>query len=123
MSRRILIVDDEPNIVTSLVFLMEHAGYEVRTTGDGGEALAAVGEFDPDLVVLDIMLPTMNGFEVCRRLRADPGNDGLKILMLTAKGREVEIAKGRELGADDYMTKPFSTKELVARVGSMLSAP
>jgi CheY-like chemotaxis protein len=119
-SARVLIVDDEPNIVTSLVFLMERSGYEVRTAGDGAEALAAVDDFAPHLVVLDVMMPQVSGFEVCRRLRADPRHADLRILMLTAKGRDVEVAKGLELGADGYVTKPFSTAELVARVGALL---
>jgi DNA-binding response OmpR family regulator len=119
MAGKVLIVDDEPNIVLSLEFLMKQQGYETRVARDGDEALAEVGRFRPDLVLLDVMLPRRDGFEVCQRLRAD-GWSGLKILMLTAKGRDVEIEKGLALGADGYVTKPFSTAELVARVADML---
>lgn len=119
MATRILIVDDEPNIVLSLEFLMNQQGYETRVARDGDEALAEVEGFRPDLVLLDVMLPRRDGFEVCQRLRAD-GWSELKILMLTAKGRDVEIEKGLALGADGYVTKPFSTAELVARVADML---
>jgi two-component system, OmpR family, alkaline phosphatase synthesis response regulator PhoP len=119
MAGKVLIVDDEPNIVLSLEFLMKQQGYETRVARDGDEALAEVGRFRPDLVLLDVMLPRRDGFEVCQRLRAD-GWSELKILMLTAKGRDVEIEKGLALGADGYVTKPFSTAELVARVADML---
>jgi DNA-binding response OmpR family regulator len=121
MTRRILIVDDEPNIVISLEYLMKREGYDVAIAADGEAALEAAGAAPPpDLVILDVMLPRMNGFEVCRRLRADVRLTGLKILMLTAKGRESEVARGVELGADAYVTKPFSTRELVARIREML---
>lgn len=119
MASKVLIVDDEPNIVLSLEFLMNQQGYETRVARDGDEALAEVEGFRPDLVLLDVMLPRRDGFEVCQRLRAD-GWSELKILMLTAKGRDVEIEKGLALGADGYVTKPFSTGELVARVADML---
>ena len=119
MASKVLIVDDEPNIVLSLEFLMNQQGYETRVARDGDEALAEVERFRPDLVLLDVMLPRRDGFEVCQRLRAD-GWSELKILMLTAKGRDVEIEKGLALGADGYVTKPFSTAELVARVADML---
>lgn len=120
MSHRILIVDDEPNIVVPLEFLMKREGYEVTIAADGKAALEAVERGAPDLVILDVMLPRMNGFEVCRQLRADPRWRGLKILMLTAKGRESEMQKGLELGADAYVTKPFSTRDLVARIRALL---
>lgn len=119
MASKVLIVDDEPNIVLSLEFLMNQQGYQTRVARDGDEALAEVEGFRPDLVLLDVMLPRRDGFEVCQRLRAD-GWSELKILMLTAKGRDVEIEKGLALGADGYVTKPFSTAELVARVADML---
>jgi two-component system alkaline phosphatase synthesis response regulator PhoP len=119
MASRVLIVDDEPNIVLSLEFLMNQRGYETRVARDGDEALAEVERFQPDLVLLDVMLPRRDGFEVCQALRAE-GWSELKILMLTAKGRDVEIEKGLALGADGYVTKPFSTAELVARVADML---
>jgi DNA-binding response OmpR family regulator len=119
VASKVLIVDDEPNIVLSLEFLMKQQGYETRVARDGEEALAEVERFRPDLVLLDVMLPRRDGFEVCQRLRAEGWSD-LKILMLTAKGRDVEIEKGLALGADGYVTKPFSTAELVARVADML---
>jgi DNA-binding response OmpR family regulator len=119
MPSKVLIVDDEPNIVLSLEFLMKQQGYETRVARDGDEALAEVERFRPDLVLLDVMLPKRDGFEVCQRLRAD-GWSELRILMLTAKGRDVEIEKGLSLGADGYVTKPFSTAELVTRVADML---
>jgi DNA-binding response OmpR family regulator len=119
MASRVLIVDDEPNIVTSLEFLMKQRGYETRVARDGDEALAEVESFRPDLVLLDVMLPRRNGFEVCQKLRADGWTD-LRIVMLTAKGRDIEIEKGLALGADAYVTKPFSTGELVERVAGML---
>jgi DNA-binding response OmpR family regulator len=121
MASRVLIADDEPNIVISLEFLMKQQGYETHVARDGDEALAEVESFRPDLVLLDVMLPRRNGFEVCQKLRADGWTD-LRIVMLTAKGRDVEIEKGLALGADAYVTKPFSTGELVERVASLLEA-
>lgn len=123
MAKRILIVDDEPNIVLSLEYLMRRAGYDVAVVADGEAALRAVAETSPDLVILDVMLPRLNGFDVCRRLRADPRWSGLKILMLTARGRETEVARGLEVGADAYVTKPFSTRELVAQIGELVGGP
>jgi len=123
MGKRILIVDDEPNIVVSLEFLMRREGFEVEVAGDGQAALEAVEQRTPDLVLLDIMLPTISGFDVCTRLRGDPRFRGLKIVMLTAKGREADQARGTALGADLYVTKPFSTKDLVAQVRQLLAAP
>jgi DNA-binding response OmpR family regulator len=120
MGHRILIVDDEPNIVVPLEYLMRREGYEVVVAEDGEAALAALERGAPDLVILDIMLPKMSGFDVCRHIRADPRWAGLKILMLTAKGRDSEIEKGLGLGADAYVTKPFSTRDLVARIRSLV---
>lgn len=120
MSKKILIVDDEPNIVISLEFLMKKEGFEVAVACDGEEALAKVAEFAPDLVLLDVMMPKKSGYEVCEALRADPAQAALKIVMLTAKGRDTEVAKGLALGADAYMTKPFSTRELVDKVRDLL---
>lgn len=122
MGKKILIVDDEPNIVISLEFLMKKEGFEVAVAVDGEEALAKVGSFGPDLILLDVMMPKKSGFEVCEALRGNVANQALKIVMLTAKGRETEVAKGLAIGADAYVTKPFSTKELVARVKGMLEA-
>jgi len=120
MAHRILIVDDEPSIVISLQYLMGREGYEVAVAGDGEAALQAVAAHPPDLVILDVMMPRLNGFDVCRRIRAEPRWKGVRVLMLTAKGREVEMARGLELGADAYVTKPFSTKELVAEIRRLL---
>ncbi|GAB0057586.1 Transcriptional regulatory protein WalR [Candidatus Magnetaquicoccaceae bacterium FCR-1] len=120
MAIEILIVDDAPNIVLSLEFLMKKEGFSVRSVGDGDSALLAVEEKRPDLVLLDVMMPKKNGYEVCEALRADPRCQGVKIIMLTAKGREVEQEKGLALGADDYVTKPFATRELVLKVRAML---
>ena len=120
MTRKILIVDDEPNIVISLEFLMKKEGFEVAVASDGDEALAKVTSFAPDLVLLDVMMPKKSGFEVCEALRADPDKSELKIVMLTAKGRDTEVAKGLAIGANAYVTKPFSTKDLVAQVKGML---
>jgi DNA-binding response OmpR family regulator len=117
---KILIADDEPNIVTSLEFLMRECDYEVRIARDGEEALQLAEHFVPDVVLLDVMMPLKSGFEVCRRLRDNPATQGVKILMLTAHGRDAEIDKGLSLGADAYVTKPFSTKELLAKVRELL---
>lgn len=114
MAERVLIVEDEPNIVVSLEFLLGHEGYEVAVAGDGHQALALAASFRPHLVLLDVMLPGLDGFEVCRRLRAEP--ECPKIVMLTARGRDVERHKGLDLGADLYVTKPFSTRELIAQI-------
>ncbi|UCV17983.1 response regulator transcription factor [Ferribacterium limneticum] len=120
MTKKILIVDDEPNIVISLEFLMKKEGFAVAVACDGEEALAKVASFAPDLILLDVMMPKKSGFEVCEALRADQKNAGVLIVMLTAKGRDTEVAKGLAMGADAYVTKPFSTKDLVARVKTML---
>ena len=120
VAARILIADDEANIVLSLEFLMRHAGYEVKSAADGEAALREIESFRPDLVLLDVMLPLRDGFEVCQRIRDNPEHRGMKIVMLTAKGREVEVAKGLALGADLYITKPFATRELLASVERLL---
>ena len=115
-----LIVDDEVNIVISIEFLMKQAGYNVEIAHDGEEALEKTESFKPDLILLDVMMPKINGFEVCRRVRGNPDWKDMKIVMLTAKGREVEVTKGLALGADSYVIKPFSTKELMAEVKFIL---
>lgn len=117
---RVLIVDDEPNIVLSLEFLMQQAGFEVATAADGEAALQQVRAQAPDLVLLDISLPGISGFEVLETLRQEPAFKQLPIVMLTAHGREVEKEKGLALGADDYITKPFSTRQLVEKVQALL---
>ena len=121
MANKILVVDDEPNIVLSLEFLMKQAGFQVRTASDGEAGLAAIAAEQPDLVLLDVMMPRKNGYEVCQAIRANPEWKAIRIIMLTAKGREVEREKGLALGADDYITKPFSTQEVVERVRELLA--
>ena len=120
MGPKILIADDEPNIVTSLEFLLEKNDYEVRVARDGEEALRLVESFLPSLVLLDAMMPLRNGFEICRRIRENPALQRIKIVMLTARGRDADREKGLALGADAYVTKPFSTKELLAKVDELL---
>ena len=122
MTQRILIADDEPNILISLEYLMKRAGYEVSLARDGEEALAAIVQQRPALVLLDLMMPKMSGLEVCQALRANDALKGTLVLMLTAKGRETDVAKGLGSGADAYMTKPFSTQELLRKVHAMLEA-
>ena len=122
MNPHVLIVDDEPSIVISLEYLMRREGFRTSVASDGEAALAAVAADPPDLLILDVMLPTLSGFDVCQRLRADPRWRALPILMLTAKGRDTEVARGLELGADAYMTKPFSTRDLVEKARQLLAA-
>jgi len=120
MGKRILIADDEPNIVVSLEFLMKQKGYDVRVATNGEDALQAVGEFGPELILLDVMMPRMSGYDVCQKVRENPAWAGIRIIMLSAKGRDVEVNKGMAVGADAYVTKPFSTKDLIAQVARML---
>src|SRR5215475_1546860 len=120
MAKKILIADDEPNIVTALEFVLSRAGFELRIARDGEAAWQAISEFQPDLVLLDVMMPVRNGFEVCQMIRENAAWQNMKIVMLTAKGRDTEVSKGLALGADAYVSKPFSTKELVERVQELL---
>ena len=120
MTYKILIADDEPNIVISLEYLMKREAYDVSVARDGQEAIDAILRERPHLVLLDVMMPRKTGFEVCQEVRANEQIKDTLILMLTAKGRETDVAKGLALGANAYMTKPFSTKELVRRVREML---
>ena len=122
MAYKVLIADDEPNILLSLEFLMKREGHAVSIARDGPAALAAIRRERPDLVLLDVMMPGRTGFDVCQAVRADESLAGVKIVLLTAKGRDTDVAKGMALGATDYMTKPFSTKELAARVRALLAA-
>jgi len=122
MTHKVLIADDEPNIVISLEYLMKRAGYEVLIARDGQEALDTLRRERPRLVLLDVMMPKKSGHEVCQELRADAQIKDTLVLMLTAKGRDTDVDKGLGVGADAYMTKPFSTKELVAKVAQMLEA-
>ena len=120
MKKKVLIVDDELNIVTALEFLLQKSGYEVMAAQNGDEALKRVESFAPDLVLLDVMMPRISGYEVCRRMRERPEWKHIKIIMLSAKGREAEVSKGVSLGADLYVTKPFSNNELVGKIGELL---
>lgn len=120
MTKKVLIADDEPNIVTSLEYLMTKSGYEVEVARNGEEALALVESFMPDLVLLDVMMPRRSGYEVCQKMRERAQWGHIKIVMLSAKGREVEVSKGLSLGADAYVTKPFSNRELIAKVAGLL---
>ncbi|NJR41846.1 MAG: response regulator [Akkermansiaceae bacterium] len=117
---KVLIVDDEPNILLSLKFLMTKAGYSVRTAKDGEEALAEVGRDKPDLMLLDVMMPKLDGFSVCQKIKSTPELRDVRVVMLTARGRDIERRKGLDLGADDYITKPFSTKDALDRVAALL---
>ena len=121
MTHKVLIADDEPNILISLEFLMKREGHQVLLARDGDEALALIRSERPALVLLDVMMPRKSGFEVCQAVRADEALAGVKILMLTAKGRDTDVAQGLGVGADAYMTKPFSTKELAAKVRELLA--
>jgi len=120
MTHIVLVVEDEPNIVDSLSFLMKQAGLTVQVARDGDAALRFMESRVPDLVLLDVMLPRRDGYDVCRAIRANPAWRDVKVIMLTAKGRELDRRKGLELGADDYVTKPFSTREIVERVRRLL---
>jgi two-component system phosphate regulon response regulator PhoB len=120
MGQRILVVDDEPDLLELVRVNLTQAGYEVETAEHGGEALEQVRRRHPELVVLDLMLPDVSGTEVCRRLRSDPDTEGIPIIMLTARADEVDRVVGLELGADDYVTKPFSPRELTLRVAAVL---
>jgi len=120
MAKEILIVDDEPNVVVPIQFLMEQLGYRVMIAERGEDALDLIYQYKPDLVLLDIMLPGIDGYEVCEIVRLNPEYRKIKIIFLTAKGREEEIAKGLALGADAYITKPFSNAALVAKIKELL---
>jgi DNA-binding response OmpR family regulator len=122
MTHSVLVVEDEPNIVDSLSFLMKQAGYRVWIARDGDTALRMVASETPDLVLLDVMLPRRDGYQVCQAIRANPEWNGVRVIMLSAKGRELDRRKGIALGADDYITKPFSTREIVERVQRTLDA-
>ena len=120
MVNKILIVDDEPSITIPLKFLMEQNQFEVMVVHSGEEALAAIDDFKPDLVLLDVMLPTVDGFQVCQNLKSDPRRKTTKVIFLSAMTRDMDIAKGNTLGADAYITKPFSNADVVRQVKDLL---
>lgn len=122
MAQKVLIVDDEPNIVAALEYLLQRKGYEIRVAADGEEALRQMEAFAPDLVLLDVMMPRQSGYQVCQRIRERPEWSHVRIVMLSAKGREAEVSKGLSLGADLYITKPFANAELVARIAELLGS-
>jgi DNA-binding response OmpR family regulator len=122
MKKKILIADDERNIVTALEFLLQRNGYEVYIARNGEDALRLIEAHQPELVLLDVMMPVKSGYEVCQRMRERADLRHIKIIMLTAKGRDVEMSKGLAIGADLYITKPFSTQELVAKIKGLLGA-
>jgi two-component system alkaline phosphatase synthesis response regulator PhoP len=123
MKYKVVIADDEPNLVIPLEYMLGREGFEVTVARDGQEALDAIARVHPQLVLLDVMMPRKSGFDVCQVLRADEANRDIKILLLTAKGRDDDVAKGLALGADAFVTKPFSPKELVLKVRQLLERP
>ncbi|MBT3360415.1 MAG: phosphate regulon transcriptional regulator PhoB [Rhodospirillales bacterium] len=120
MNSQILIVEDEAVLVTMLRYNLEADGYRVEEAGDGEEALLKIEQCKPDLILLDWMLPRLSGLDVCRRIREKPETEGIPVIMLTARGEESDRVRGLDTGADDYVTKPFSPKELLARIRSLL---
>jgi len=118
--KKILAVDDEPNILMSIEFILEMEGYEVHTARDGEEALEVAERVRPDLILLDVNMPWKDGYEVCRILRERKDSSGTKVVMLTAKGQTLEKKKGLEVGADEYVTKPFSAEDLLKKIRTML---
>jgi len=123
VGKKVLIADDEPNIVAAVEFLLRRNGYDVHVARNGEEALKLVEAHSPDLVLLDVMMPVRSGYEVCRRIRENDAWRHIKIIMLSAKGRDAEVTKGLAIGADDYVTKPFSTRDLLNRIGQLLQGP
>ena len=120
MSFKVMIVDDDPSIVVALEFLMEQNGYDVQVARSGEEAIESIPKFQPDLILLDIMLPGIDGYEVCEILRLKPAWRNIRVVFLTAKGSEEDIAKGLVLGADDYIVKPFTNRKVVDTVNGLL---
>jgi DNA-binding response OmpR family regulator len=121
MSKKVLIVDDEPSIIVALQFLMEQNGYETLVAFSGEEAMETIARQHPDLILLDIMLPVVDGFEVCQRVRENPEWRDIRIVLVTALGSEANAAKGLALGADAYITKPFANADLIAKVKELLA--
>jgi len=123
MAAKVLIVEDDSSILIPLTFLLEQNGYEVSTAADGEEALAAVARSAPDLVLLDIMMPRLDGYAVCQAIRENPEWGGIKIVLLSAKAGEMDVAKGMALGADAFISKPFANAEITATVQRLLTGP
>jgi two-component system alkaline phosphatase synthesis response regulator PhoP len=121
MPKKIMIADDERNIVTAIEFLLQRSGYEVRVANNGEDTLKQLERFVPDLLLLDIMMPAMNGYEVCQTIRQSEHLRHVKIIMLTARGRAADLAKGLALGANAYITKPFANADLLAKVKELLA--
>ncbi len=120
MSKRILIADDEPSIVAALEYLLQQGGYEVLIARNGDDALGLIEQRIPDLVLLDVMMPRKSGYEICSRIRQQAEWRHIKVIMLSARGRDAEVNKGLAIGADLYVTKPFSTRELMAKINGLL---
>lgn len=123
MKHHILAAEDDPNILISIAFLLNSAGYSVATANSGNRAWEILQKNIPDLAVLDVMLPAIDGLELCRRIRATAGLESTKVLMLSARGRDTEIRAGLQLGADAYITKPFSTRDFLETVARLLALP
>lgn len=118
--RRVLIIEDEPSIILSLEFLLQREGYETAAAMDGEEGLGLVGRWRPDVVLLDVMMPKRNGYEICRAIKADPDLTSIPVIIVSAKGQEVEVLKGLELGAAAYITKPFGNVEVLEAIRAVL---
>ena len=123
MGHHILVAEDDPSILMSIEFLLKNAGYSVTTANSGHHAWEMLQENAPDLAILDVMLPAIDGLDLCRRIRASDGMQSTKVLMLSARGRDTEIRAGLQLGADAYMTKPFSTRDFLDTVARLLAPP
>ncbi|MCD4678035.1 MAG: response regulator [Desulfobacula sp.] len=121
MKKKILIVDDEPNIIVPLEFLMKQNNYDVRTAQTGEKAMDLISSWKPDLILLDIMLPGMDGYEVCQKIRQEKEFNQTRIVFLSAMARSIDIAKGMGLAADDYITKPFATDYVVSKIKELLA--
>ena len=121
--KRVLVVDDEPNILRTLTFVLKKEGYDVSSATNGEEAMAEVRSSKPDLIFLDIMMPKKNGYEVCQEIKDDPNLSDIHIIMLTAKGQDADREKGLSVGAEEFMTKPFSPIQVIGRVRELLGDP
>ena len=120
MAQKILIVEDEPNIIVPLQFSLEQKGYQVIVAGNGEEGIDKASQIKPDLILLDIMLPGIDGYEVCERIRQNPETQDIKVVFLSAMGRDIDVAKGMALAADDYIVKPFSIFDVIKKISELL---